>query len=162
MITETIYSRGPVLVAPPDRSDPELDGLKERLKGKELPSLALSVKEIFGGSKRQASAVEGELLRILIGAGFEIYEQSPPVADVTITAQALGEFASRRGGLISSSVELKAKAVTSKEKKVLAAAQTRHTVADLSEEAAASRAFSEATARVAPDLIITIVEKWNE
>ena len=161
-IVGTLVARGPFLVGAPGEEDPDLEALRERLEGRSLPSLALSAKEIFGGVAREQSAVETELLRILTGVGFEVYEQSPPEADVVVTALALGEFASRRGGLVSSSVELKLKAVSSKEKKVLAAAKARHTVADLTDQAAASRAFRESAAALAPDLIISIVEKWSE
>jgi hypothetical protein len=162
MIVETIAARGPLLVGAPGGKDPDLEALRERLRGRTLPSLSLSVREIFGGVARQQSTAEAELLRMLIELGFEVYEQPHPGVDVIVTAQALGEFAARRGGLVSSSAELKVKAVTAKEKKVLASARTRQTVADLSEEAAASRAFGNSVAAAAPDLIILIVEKWNE
>lgn len=161
-IAGRIARQGPALIGGSAAKTPSSAGLTDRLAGQKLPSVALAIEETFGGKGRAHSTAEAEVLWVLIGAGFEIFDERPGEADVLITGEGLGEFSARTGELVSSTVELKIKAVDSKNRKVLAAAARQHTAVDLSAELAASRAFREAAAAVAADLLADIVEKWNE
>jgi len=182
-IIQTISANAPTMIARETPLKEKMTELKVKLRNKNLPMISVVVLETYSGSLVPDSASETELIYILRECGFEVYEDQAksladwakvylkdniinfPIstkADVIILGEAIGEFASRRGELVSSKAHVEFRAIESKEGKILAIARKTYTAVDLSASMASKKALQEATAAITPDFITQLVEDWNK
>lgn len=156
--------------------------LKSELEGRQLPKISVIVEETYSGSPAPDPASATEMLYILKECGFEVYEEEATSladwatgfldnnkigmpkhtrADVLILGEAIGEFATRRGELVSSKGRVEFRAITPKDGKILAIDRKTKTAVDLSVQIACKKALQEVTAEIAPDFIRRLVEEWE-
>lgn len=137
-----------------------MSALREKVAGLDRPTVFLQVRESYGGNVRPESVTEAELVKFVEAAGIERrYVKSD--AEVVIFAHAVGSPGTRNGALTNSDVSVEFRAVAPARGELLAVAATGHKAADIIASLAGTRAFSEATASVAPEFIHTLVRAWS-
>ncbi len=182
-VAGTISENANTMVAKEVSLKDRIEELKTKLEGKNLPKVSVVVQETYSGSSIPDPATETEIIYILKECGFEVYDRkSMPLADwakgylsdnktdmpkntqadVIIFGEAIGEFATRRGELVSAKGRVELKAIDPKEGKVLAVDRKTQTAVDLSARIAGKKALQEATAEITPDFILRIVEALNK
>ena len=151
--------------------------LKEKLKGKKLPTIAVSVPEDHINRILIDPASETEIKKLLKEVGFEIIEtkghsvpkwvkdfqkdpQKPMPADIStvdvlITGEGLSEYGMRIGGLISCTARLELNAIDLKTRKVIDVDRTTKRAVDLTESIASKTALQAA----GNELAINFIEK---
>ena len=147
-IAEKIKSSGSKLVAGPEAMDP-IPGLQQKLSGKTLPRLTISVREQHHGEAPRPidPAVETELRVVLQKAGFALAD--PATAgrndyDVAIDGEAFSEFAGRIGNLVTCTARAELKVTDRKTGKLIYSDRTTTRAADLSENIAGKAALQKA------------------
>jgi hypothetical protein len=137
-----------------------VSAFQERIAGLDRPTVFLQVRESYDGNLRPESVTEAELMKFVEAAGLE-RSSVKGNAEVVIFAHAVGSPGTRSGALLSSDVEVELRAVSPFRGELLAVAATGHRAADIFASLAGTRAFSEATASVAPEFIYTMVKAWS-
>ncbi|GAF79830.1 unnamed protein product, partial [marine sediment metagenome] len=184
-IASTIKLRRDTLCAPDIFADREkrLVELAEKLKGRKLPKILISIPERHFGQPVGDPAAETELMYWFDKCGFTVIDPGPAetrLADwawdyyrgqkaprnnvsisrlvgkdveVVIIGEAFSEFATRVGPLISCKVRIEVRALERKSGRVIAVARRSQTSIDVAERAAAKQGLQQAAANVAYEMI---------
>lgn len=132
---------------------PESDWLadiRNQLKDKKLPSVAVSIAEHHVGQRTFDPAAQTETERLLTELGFVVIDGASPqaaTADVLIKGEALSEVATRRDDLVSVKCRVEAKAVLRADAKVVTSDAETSMSVGLGEQLAAKSGLG-ASARV--------------
>jgi hypothetical protein len=149
-----LLDKGPKLIAADDdgvATDP-FPALKEKLARLRRPVLAVRVDERHVGGQGAGvndPAVETELRRMLLGAGFTVIDggerqQVEGGVEVIVGGEAFSEFAARIGNLTSCSARVELKVTERKTGEVLFSGRETTRAAALSENIAAKNALEKA------------------
>lgn len=137
--------------------------LKNKLKGKKLPTLAVVIPEYHTTRRIADPAAETEVIKVLKEVGFTIKEVSGknlpkwakdfmkdsnrPIpanfnkVDIVISGEGISEFGARIGGLVSCPARLEVRVISRKKKEILLADRATKRAVDLSEAIAAKTAL---------------------
>ena len=142
--------------------------LKEQLKDKKLPSVAVMVTEQHLSRPAAGDpAAETEIKKVLKEVGFNVVEADRKTlekwskdyslmgVDIIITGEGISEFGARLGGLVSCSARLEVQATERESHKVISSERTTRRAVDLSENIAAKTALQAA----GHELAIKTIEK---
>lgn len=142
--------------------------LKQELKDKELPSIAVIIPESHVNRPIADPAAETEIKKIFKEVGFELIEAKKETlekwakdysivgVDVIITGEGFSEFGARIGGLVSCTARLEVQATERESHKIITSERTTRRVVDLSETIAAKTALQAAGRELAIKLITEI------
>ena len=158
---EIIREKGDQLLAKQETSDALVKRLAKQLEGKELPTVSVSIAETHARRRTLDPAAETEVIRLLRELGFTVVDQataSEP-AEIKIVGEALSEFATRRGNLVSCQGRVELKAVERSSGKVLTADRQTEMVVDLGEHMAAKTALQRSASKLVERLIAKIVSE---
>lgn len=158
-VADSIESNGSTLVAKVVAKEDVVATLKPLLKGKDLPTVSVSIEEESIGRDLVDPAAQSELLFILHQLGFTIIDpaESNVRADVEISGEAFSEFGMRNGSLVSSKGRVEVKAVNVSTGEVVSVGRHVAVAVDLSREIAGKAAISKATVEIARTLVADIV-----
>jgi hypothetical protein len=183
-VAGSLKANGALLVAVLEEPVDVIASVKEALGNAKRPRVAVSTAERHVGQAIIDPAASTELKYILLKADFEVFEadsdllsdwvrkyfenSDTPVpsaqakADVLIVGEALSEFGSRIGDLVSCRARVEVRAIDRRTGRLLAIGRKTVTKVDLSEQIAAKSAIQSATADIAVSLLPEAVKKWNE
>ncbi len=160
----------PQLLPKAEKLESKIDKLRARLKGRDLPSVAVIVPESHARSRLSDPAAAGEIKRVFKDVGFEVIEADKQTlekwtknvslagSDIVITGEGFSDFGAQLGGLTSCVARLEVQAVWRDSAKVIAAERTTRRAVDLSEAIAAKTALQSAGHELAIALIARIAE----
>ena len=181
-VARLISEKGPAMVARIVKEEDKIKEIYDKIKGKELPTVLVSIAERHLGRPIIDPAAETEITYILKKCGFTVVTKKEPglsdwakqyfedarldipaaiKADVVILGEAFSEFGTRTGNLVSSKARVEIQAIDRQTGKILAIDRETNTAVDLSEHIAAKTAIQEAAADIAFRLIPEFVENWN-
>jgi hypothetical protein len=148
--------------------------LKEQLKDKKLPSVAVLVTEQHVSSPAVGDpAAEIEIKKVLKEVGFNVTEADRKTlekwskdyslmgVDIIITGQGISEFGARIGGLVSCSARLEIQATERESHNIITAQRTTRRAVDLSENIAAKTALQAAGRELAIKTIAEIAKELD-
>jgi hypothetical protein len=148
-IAATVTQKGDTLVAHVESRDDRVKAIKESVKGKTLPSVAVHIGEQHFGQRVIDPAAETELAKILDECGFKLVdEKSTNRADVVISGDAFSAFGLRKGNLISCKARVEVKAQKNNGD-VLAVDRETSVAVDITEQTAAKTALQNAALELA-------------
>jgi hypothetical protein len=121
--------------------------------------VSVSISERHAGGARFPSAAETEISHLLQEVGFELIDgdRSRAKADVEITGQALSEFGSRHGNLVSCRGAVEIKAVDRRAGAILVVDHQSEVSVDLAEPLASRSALQQSAARLVERLVERLV-----
>lgn len=147
--------------------------LKQKLEGKELPTVAVMIPEVHVNRPVADPAAETETKKILKEVGFKVIEAKKETlekwakdysmagVDIVITGEGFSEFGARIGGLVSCIARLEVQATERESHKVIASERTTRRAVDLSEAIAAKTALQAAGRELAIKIIEKILKNSN-
>lgn len=156
-IGATLADRAGTLVAHVHEPEDVIAKLKERLAGKELPSISISIPEEHLSRAIADPAAETEIGRILGASGLEILPVGK--ADVAIAGEAFSESGMRRGNLVSCRARVEVKVTNRTSGKVLLMDRQTEMGIDISESIAAKNALQAAGSRLSERIVEAIVSE---
>jgi len=159
-ISRTIAEAGRDILSGVSGTETAISSLKEKTAQMELPTVYLQVREDYSGETRDSPATQEEILRFLRAGGIPLAPEKS-AAEVVIFGRAKGMPASSSGALVTSDVEIELRAVSPVRGELLAVVSTSHSAVDIFASSSANKAFREATAAMAPDFLLTLLEAWN-
>jgi TolB-like protein len=142
--------------------------LKQELKDKELPSVAVIIPEFHVNRQIADPAAETEIKKIFKEVGFELIEAKKETlekwakdysmagVDIIITGEGFSEFGARIGGLVSCTARLEVQATERESHEIIVTERTTRRAVDLSEAIAAKTALQAAGRELAIKLITEI------
>jgi hypothetical protein len=152
-----------------------LTALKEQLKDKKLPTIAVMVTEQHIGRPAAGDpAAETEIKKVCKEVGFNVIEADRQTlekwskdyslqgVDIIITGEGFSEFGTRIGGLVSCSARLEIQATQRESHKVITSQQSTRRAVDLSENIAAKTALQAAGHELAGKTITEIAKGLTE
>jgi hypothetical protein len=152
-----------------------LVAIKEQLKDKKLPTVAVMVSETHASRPVVGDpAAETEIKKVLKEVGFNVIEAdrqtlekwskdySMQGVDIIITGQGFSEFGARLGGLVSCSARLEIQATERESHKVISSQRTTRRAVDLSENIAAKTVLQAAGHELAVKTITEIAKGITE
>jgi hypothetical protein len=180
-LTEGLNKWAETLLPKTDKFIDKVAVLKEQLKGKELPTVGIMIKEthanrsfnprnLDGRAANVDPAAETEFKKIFKEVGFEIIESNKEQlakwtkdfslagVDIVITGEGFSEFGTRINGLVSCSARLEVQSTNREDQKIISAERTTKRAVDLSEGIAAKTALQAA----GRELAIKTIEKIAE
>ena len=140
------------LVAQPKTPEDHLAAIKEEIKREDLPKLSVHITERHVGQITIDPAAETEISMLAEQSGFELLDVASGEggrADVVLAGEALSEFASRQGNLVSVKARVEVKATDVKTGEVIAIDRQTAVAVDLAEQIAAKAALQRAAAEIA-------------
>jgi curli biogenesis system outer membrane secretion channel CsgG len=160
----------PQLLPKNEKLENKIKKLKQQLKGKELPTIAVIVPETHINRQVADPAAETEIKKIFKEAGFNVIEakrknpdQKPKDIDLTgvdivITGEGFSEFGARIGGLVSCVARLEVQATDKISRKIIASERITRRTVDLSENIAGKKALQGAGHQLGIKLIEAIAK----
>jgi len=183
-LTEGLEKWANNLLPPNEKLINRITVLKEKLKGKKLPCIAVSVPEDHINRILIDPAAETEIKKVLKEVGFEIIEikgndlpqwvkdfQKDPqkslpsdisTVDVLITGEGLSEYGTRIGGLISCTARLELNVIDLKTRKIINVDRTTKRAVDLTESIASKTALQASGNELAINFIEKIAEQLEK
>lgn len=158
---ETIRTRGDQLLAVREEQQELVERLRKQLAGKVLPTVSVRIAETHAGRRVIDPAAETEVIHLLRELGFTVVDPgttSGP-AQVRIVGEALSEFATRRGNLISCQGRVELRAVEHATGSILTADRQTEVAVDLGEQMAAKTALQRAAAKLVERVLAKIVHE---
>lgn len=158
-VADNIDKKGETLVAKVVRKEDVVTTLRALVKGKDLPTVSVSIEEESLGRDLIDPAAQTELMFILHQLGFTIVDptESNTRADIEISGEAFSEFGMRNGSLVSSKGRVEIKAVDVSSGEVISVGRHVSVAVDLSREIAGKAAIAKATVEIASALVADIV-----
>ena len=158
-IATTITTHGDDLLAEVESRVDLVGRLRNVAKRRTLPSVSVRIEEMHVGSRPFDPTAETEISRLLQELGFKLVAagHTKARADVEITGQAMSEFGTRRGNLVSCRGSVEIKAVDKKAGTVLAVDHQSEVSVDLAERFAAQSALQQSAARLVERLVEKLV-----
>jgi len=145
VVEEQVSQAAKSLLPPPPQTRDIAGILKLAFGDRKPPSVRISIPEQHVGTRVPDPAVETEIGKIFLAAGFTVLDvKDPGKEDVTITGEALSEFALQRGNLISVRARAEIKAVDRKSGEVLVMDRATTLSVGLGEHVTAKTALQEA------------------
>jgi len=142
--------------------------LKRKLKGKELPTVAITVPETHINRRVADPAAQTEIRQVFQKVGFNVIDVKDKAngpkdpylkdVDIIITGEGFSEFGTRIGGLVSCIARLEVRATERKTHKVITSERTTRRAVDLSETTAGKTALQAAGRQLA----IKLIEKISQ
>lgn len=159
-VVEVLDKQGTNLVAPVEAPGAWLDRLKQKTRGKTLPSVIVTVNEQHLSHPVIDPAVQTEMQATLQQLGFEVIDPKATnkTADVTISGEAFSELAGRRGNLVSCRARVEIKAVHPSDGKLLIVDRQTDVAVDLAENVAGKSALENASRKLLDRLVPKIVQ----
>ncbi len=150
-----IRAKGGELLARVETREELLVRLKKTLQGKTLPTVSVEISETHARRPLADPAAETEVLHLLRELGFRVFEPGAAreMPEVRITGEALSEFATRHGNLISCKGRVELRAVQRTSGRILAAERQTTVAVDLGEELAAKAALQQSAAALVERLL---------
>ena len=167
----------PNLLPKTERFQNKIKILKEQLKGKELPGVAIMIPEVHINRRVVDPAAQTEMKNLFKKVGFTVIEVDrkttskwvrdfqkdpkkpiPPDfagVDIAITGEGFSEFGARIGGLVSCLARLEVQATDCRSHRIIASERTTRRAVDLSEAIAGKTALQAA----GHELAIKLIEK---
>jgi Curli production assembly/transport component CsgG len=142
------------LIAKPESPDDRIARIKKALAGKSLPAVEVKIAEQHFGQHVIDPAAQTQLSRVLQQCGFTVVdENSTNHPTVTITGEALSEFAMQKGNLKScrARIEIKAREVGSGN--ILSVDRQTSVAVDVAEHIAAKTALENGADELAERLL---------
>jgi hypothetical protein len=159
-VGEILKTKADVLIARPVTTDDRIARLKQKLAGRTLPSVAISVTEQHIGPPVIDPAVETEIGLILGRAGFTVLAGEAVVkADFAINGEAISETGIRRGNLVSCRARAEVKVVARESGKVALTDRQVSWAVDTAEHIAAKSALQRAGAELAERIAESLTGK---
>ena len=158
-VASNIETKGDTLVATITAKEDVVASLRSLVKGKDLPTVSVSIQEESLGRDLADPAAQSELTFILHQLGFTIIDpaESNTRADIEISGEAFSEFGMRNGSLVSSKGRVEIKAVDVSTGEVVSVGRHVAVAVDLSREIAGKAAIAKATVEIASALVADIV-----
>jgi hypothetical protein len=149
-ISNTILTKSNTLVAKTETQEDLIAILQKAIKGKKLPSIAVSIQERHFGQAAIDPAAETEFITVLHLLGFTIIDPTKSVQrpDVLINGEGFSEFAMRKGNLVTCKSRLEIKAFRAETGALIFADRQIETAVDLSERIAGKAALQNAAAKL--------------
>jgi hypothetical protein len=177
-LTEGLVKWTPELLPKTEKYNDKIAILKQRLKDKKLPTVAVLISETHANPPQMNNpartaadpAAQTEFKKIFKEVGFDVIEAdkkelekwtkdfSLTGVDIVITGEGFSEFGTRINGLVSCSARLEAQATKKEDHKIISSQRTTRRAVDLS-EAIASKTALQAAGR---ELAIKTIEKISE
>jgi len=157
-IVDTLNKKSASLVAKNETKQDIINKLGPGLRGKQLPSVAVNIKETHASRPLPDPAVETEITSILYQLGFRIIDpaKSEEKTDIIISGEGFSEFAMRRGNLVSCKGRVELKAMKTNGTLVAVDRQTEIAV-DISETIAAKKALEDATEKLIERIVPALI-----
>jgi hypothetical protein len=156
-ITETLQAKKDTLIAPMRLDRDRIAQIREKLAGRVLPSVAISIPEQHLGPAVVDPAAETEIGLILTQAGFAIFSgEAAGRADFLVRGEAFSEAGVRRGNLVSCRARVEVKVVAAQGGRVVAVDRQTTWAVDTAEHIAAKLALQTAGAELAERLAYSL------
>jgi hypothetical protein len=146
--------------------------LRCKLKGKELPTVAIVIPERHINRPVVDPAAETEIKQVFQKVGFNVIDvrgkckefKDPYIKDVDImiTGEGFSEFGTRIGGLVSCLARLEVQAIERKSHKIITSERTTRRAVDLSEAIAGKTALQAAGHELAIKIIEKIAQRMED
>ena len=149
-VAEILKAKKSLLIAQLVTVDDRIARLKQKLAGRTLPSVTISIPEQHIGPPVIDPAAETEIGLILGQVGFtRLTGEAAAKADFQISGEAFSEAGIRRGGLVSCRARVEVKAVARESGKAVATDRQTSWAVDTAEHIAAKLALQQAGAELA-------------
>ena len=149
----TITGKGETLVAKVETEAEWLKRVGEKLQGKTLPSVSVSIAEVHLSRPAVDPAAQTEIKLLLGKLGFQVLLKD---AVVEIQGEAFSEFGMRKGEMVSCRARVEIKAKDQRQKKSEWVDRETSGAIDLSEHVAAKSALEQAGLRLAERIALKI------
>ncbi|MFX0201516.1 MAG: CsgG/HfaB family protein, partial [Candidatus Hodarchaeota archaeon] len=155
-LVEGLEKWAPELLPKTEKLNNKIQVLKQQLKGKKLPSVAVMIPEVHINRLVTEPAAETEIKKIFKEVGFEIIEAKKQTlekwakdysmagVDIIITGAGFSEFGTRIGGLVGCVARLEVQATERESHRTITSERTTRRAVDLSEAVAAKTALQAA------------------
>ena len=159
-VGEILKTKKNDLVARPVTADDRIARLKQKLAGRALPSVAITIAEQHIGAPVIDPAAETEIGLILGKAGFTVLTaDAAGKADFQVKGEAFSEAGIRRGNLVSCRARVEVKVVAREGGKVALTDRQMSRAVDTAEHIAAKTALQNAGAELAERIADSLVAK---
>lgn len=159
-VAEILKTKKDVLIARPMTADDRIARLRQKLAGRKLPSVAISIPEQHIGPAVIDPAAETEIGLILGQAGFTILTgEAAAKADFQINGEAFSEAGIRRGSLVSCRARVEVKVVAHEGGKVALMDRQVSWAVDTAEHIAAKSALQKAGAELAERIADSLIAR---
>jgi len=160
-IEDVLKRKAGALVAPAEDRDAEMKRLAALVKGKSLPSVAVSIGERHLSSAAIDPAAETEMRAMLAGLGFKVIDTatSTETPEVSITGEAFSELGGRAGNLVSCRARVELKVVRPDTKALLLSDRQTSVAVDLAEHVAAKEALARAAEKLVGRVVPVLVAR---
>lgn len=166
-LTEGLNKWAPELLPKTVRLSNKIQLLKQKLEGKELPSVAVMIPEVHINRQVADPAAETEIKKIFRELGFEVIEADKETlakwakdysmagVGIIVTGEGFSEFGTRIGGLVSCVARLEVQVTERESHRIIASERSTRRAVDLAETVAAKTALQAA----GRELALKAVEK---
>jgi hypothetical protein len=159
-IGEILKTKKDALIARPVTTEDRIARLKQKLAGRTLPSVAISIPEQHIGPAVIDPAAETEIGLILSQAGFTVLAgEAAARADFQVGGEAFSEAGIRRGGLVSCLARVEVKVVAREGGKVARTDRQVSWAVDTAEHIAAKTALQHAGAELAERIADSLITR---
>jgi TolB-like protein len=147
------------LVAEHDKTGDFLKRLARKIEGSDRPVVSISITETHNGRRSLDPAAEIEFTRALIELGFTVVDSgmTAQAPSIEIVGEAISEFGSRRGNLVSCRGRVEITAVERDSGNIVAAARQMAIGIDIGDELAGKIALQRAAQRLVEQIVPSLV-----